>query len=151
MRLPLLARLVHSLVHATVEGQKRAVPRSSSQDRSRRRDCNVENIQEYLETRGQPRSRAEESSYILEKKAGRGIYILLNILEYESARDLLSSQNATPCGWPGKRVAGDKTLWRPATGMQIRNANTPGQMRLALTERHRQKPTKWFGRRASLT
>jgi len=68
---------------------KRAVPRSSSQDRSRRRDCNVENIQEYLETRGQSRSRAEESSYILEKKAGRGIYILENILEYESARDPL--------------------------------------------------------------
>ena len=72
---------------------KRAVPRSSSQDRSRRRDCNVENIQEYLETRGQPRSRAEESSYILEKKAGRGIYILENILEYESARDPLYSQS----------------------------------------------------------
>ena len=71
---------------------KRAVPRSSSQDRSRRRDCNVENIQEYLETRGQSRSRAEESSYILEKKAGRGIYILENILEYESARDPLYSQ-----------------------------------------------------------
>ena len=71
---------------------KRAVPRSSSQDRSRRRDCNIENIQEYLETRGQPRSRAEESSYILEKKAGRGIYILENIIEYESARDPLYSQ-----------------------------------------------------------
>ena len=41
---------------------KRAVPRSSSQDRSRRRDCSVENVQEYLETRGQLRSRAERPS-----------------------------------------------------------------------------------------
>ena len=49
-------------------------------------------IQEYLWTRGLLRSRAAESSYILEGKAGRGIYVLENILEYESARDLLYSQ-----------------------------------------------------------
>ena len=54
----------------------------SSQDRFRRRSGNVENIQEYLWTRGLLRSRAAESSYILEGKAGRGIYILENILEY---------------------------------------------------------------------
>ncbi len=62
-----------------------------------------------------------------------------------------NSQNATPGGWPGKRAAGDTRLRRPATGMQICNANMPGQMRPALTKRHRQKPTKWFGRRLSVS
>ena len=38
------------------------------------------------------RSRAAESSYILEGKAGQGIYILEDILEYGSARDPLYSQ-----------------------------------------------------------
>ena len=45
----------------TVEGQKSCFEKLR-QDRSRRRDCNLENIQEYLETRGQLRSSAEESS-----------------------------------------------------------------------------------------
>ena len=97
---------------------KRAVPRSSSQDRFRRRDCDVENIQEYLETRGQPRSRAEESSYILEKKAGRGIYILENILEYESPPDGLYSQRYSRKTYKGHKchgagVAGERGAPQP--------------------------------------
>ena len=61
-------------------------------DAAQRVSGNVKNIQEYLWTRGLLRSRAAESSYILEGKAGRGIYILENILEYESARGHLYSQ-----------------------------------------------------------
>ena len=61
------------------------------------------------------------------------------------------SPNATPSRWPGKRAAGGIRLLRPATSMQIRNANTPAQMRLALTKRLRQKPTKGFGRRLSVS
>jgi hypothetical protein len=49
------------------------------------------------------------------------------------------SPNATPSRWLGNRAAGGTRLPRPATGMQIRNANTPAQMRLALTKRLRRK------------
>ena len=74
---------------------KRAVSRSSSQEvvkTPRLEDCNAENIREYLESRGQPGSRGSRKALYSWEEAGQGIYILENILEYESLPDPLYSQ-----------------------------------------------------------
>ena len=73
-------------------------------DAAQRVSGNVKNIQEYLWTRGLLRSRAAESSYILEGKAGRGICILENILEYGSARDPLYSQRYSRIWCKGQAI-----------------------------------------------
>ena len=67
-----------STQHLLLRG-KRTVPRSSNKDRSRRRDCNVENIQEYLETRSrstklQGQGLKKARIFLRKKPAGASIF-----------------------------------------------------------------------------